>query len=131
LYEPSAVDDENDDTVGGVVSMFCAADVEAGQVVVIGPVVLARSLTALALTVRMTVPVVAPEAPVVTVYGPAPEPDTDETVTPLAVPPTVKSSVPRPVTGRVNVSVNAGVRLVVAPLAAKLSTARLGWATFT
>ena len=53
----------------------------------------------------MTVPAVALAPPTRTVYGPAPEPVTEVTDQPVAVPPTVTSDGVRPVTGSENVSV--------------------------
>ena len=65
-----------------------------------GPVLPARSVTVVLLSPKVTVPSVGvPACDTVTVYAPAPLPDTPDTVQPVDVPPTLKSPVPRPVTG--------------------------------
>ena len=85
----------NDATDGGPRSTVTVAAVLATT----GPNAPPTSMTVPVGSERITVPVVPP--PTVTVYGPAPEPVTDCTVQPVAVPPTVKSLASRPVTARV------------------------------
>ena len=67
----------------------------------------------------MTLPALVLGPPTVTVYGPPPDPVTDCTVQPVAVPPTVKSDAVSPVTASLTAKLNgmlvAPVRVVAAP----------------
>ena len=101
--------------VGGVRSTITVGAATAAP----GNGVFDESSTAFWARVRMTLPALVLGPPTVTVYGPPPDPVTDCTIQPVAVPLTAKSDAVSPVTASLTAKVNgmlvAPVRVVAAP----------------
>ena len=102
------------DTTGAERSMV----VEVVAVVAVAGNAAPSTTTAPGFMLRLTVPVPVTVPPTVTVYGPAPEPVSDCTPQPAAVPPTEKSLAVRPLGVLWNITVKVVVLALVLPLSA-------------